>query len=62
MAPTRPSHRETYSQQFSHKDSEEVDLIAETFGGGEWSYNPELECILEMGDGRIGSNVSLFMY
>jgi hypothetical protein len=62
MEPTRPSHMETYSKKFSHKDNKEVDLIEKTFGGGEWSYNPKLERILKMGDGRIGSNVSLLMY
>jgi hypothetical protein len=45
-----------------YKHAKEVGPITKTLGGGEWPYDPELEHLVEEGEGRIGSNVPLLMY
>jgi hypothetical protein len=40
----------------------EVGLNTKTLGAHEWPYGIEIECLMEESEGRIASNVPLFMY
>ena len=53
--------RET-QQPWQKRTKEEVDSSSSKLGHDEWSYDPELERLMEECEGKIASSVSLLMY